>query len=183
MKNILKYLFLLVFVSVSSITFAQKAPKFGYINTSDLIQAMPDRDSAQKKLEGFAKEYDETMETMQVDLNKMIDDYQKVEKNLTDLVKQTRISEIQDKQQRMQAFEQQAQQEIQKKNTELMQPIVAKAKKGIEDVAKENGFTMIFEASALQYNSPDVQDVLPLVKAKLGIKASAAAPVGTAPKK
>lgn len=183
MKNILKYLFLLVFVSVSSITFAQKAPKFGYINTSDLIQAMPDRDSAQAKLEAFAKDLDANMESMNVELNKKIEDYQKNEKNLADLVKQTRVAEIQDFQQRIQAYEQQARDEISKKQNELMQPIVAKAKKGIEDVAKENGFTMIFEASALQYNSPDVQDVLPLVKAKLGIKAAAAAPTGAAPKK
>ncbi len=184
MKNILKYLFLLVFVSVSSITFAQKAPKFGYINTSDLIQAMPDRDSAQAKLEAFAKDLDANMETMQVELNKKIDDYQKNEKNLAELVKQTRVAEIQDFQQRMQAYEQQARDEISKKQNELLQPVVAKAKKGIEDVAKENGFTMIFEASALQYMATDVQDVLPLVKAKLGIKATATpAPAGAAPKK
>lgn len=183
MKNILKYLFLLVFVSISSFVVAQKAPKFGYINTSDLIQAMPDRDSAQFKLEAFAKELDSNMETMQVEYNKKIEAFQKDEKTLVDLVKQTRVAEIQEIQQRINAYEQQAQQEIQKKQSELMQPIVAKAKKGIEDVAKENGFTAIFEASALQYMATEVQDVLPLVKAKLGIKATAAAPAGAAPKK
>jgi outer membrane protein len=182
MKNILKYLFLLVFVSISSIVFAQKAPKFGYINTSDLVQAMPDRDSAQRKLEAFAKDLDANMETMSVELNKKIDDYQKNEKNLADLVKQTRIAEIQDFQQRIQAYEQQARDEISKKQNELMQPVIAKARKGIEDVAKENGFSMIFEASALQYMGADVQDVLPLVKTKLGIKTTAA-PAAAAPKK
>jgi outer membrane protein len=182
MKNILKYLFLLVFVSVSSFAFAQKAPKFGYINTSDLIGAMPDRDSAQMKLEAFAKDLDSNMESMNVELNKKIEEYQRIEKTLAELVKQTKVSEIQDFQQRIQAYEQQARDEISKKQNELMQPIVAKAKKGIEDVAKENGFTMIFEASALQYMGADVQDVLPLVKAKLGIKATAG-PAGAAPKK
>lgn len=143
MKNILKYVFVLIFVSVTGFAVAQKAPKFGYINTSDLIQAMPDRDSAQRKMEIFAKDLDANMEIMQVELNKKYEAYLKEEKNLAELVKQTRQGELQDLQQRIQAYEQQAQQEVQKKNSELMQPIVAKAKKAIEDVAKENGFLMI----------------------------------------
>jgi outer membrane protein len=173
MKNIFKYLILTVFVLVSGQVVAQKAPKFGHINTSDLIQAMPDRDSAQRKLEVFAKELDANMEGMQVELNKKYEAYIKDRDKLADLVRQTREGELQDWQQRIQAYEQQAQQEIQKKQNELMQPIIAKAKKAIEDVGKENGFILIYEMSALQYMSADVQDVLPLVKTKLGIKATA----------
>lgn len=174
MKNLLKYLFLLVFVSVSGFVFAQKAPKFGHINTSDLIQSMPDRDSAQKKLEVFAKDLDANMESMQVELNRKYEAYLKERDNLAALVRQTREGELQDFQQRIQAYQESAQQEIQRKQSELMQPIIAKAKKAIEDYGKENGFTMIFETSALQYMATDVPDVTPMVKSKLGIKATAA---------
>lgn len=173
MKNLLKYLLLAAFVSVSGLMNAQKAPKFGHINTQDLVSLMPDRDSAQKKLEVFAKELDANMETMQVELNKKYDAYLKERDNLNQLVRQTREGEINDFQQRIQAYQEQAQQEIQKKQSELMQPIITKAKKAIEDVGKENGFTIIYETSAVQYMSSEVQDVLPLVKTKLGIKASA----------
>lgn len=176
MKNLFKYLFLLAFVAISGSVVAQKAPKFGHINTSELISAMPDRDSAQKKLETFAKDLDANMESMQVELNKKYEVYLKERETLAALVRQTRENEIQDFQQRIQAYEQSAQQEVQKKQSELMQPIVTKAKKAIEDVGKENGYTMIFEFSALQYMNADVQDVLPLVKAKLGIKGTVAAP-------
>lgn len=178
MKNLLKYLLLFVFVTVTGFATAQKAPKFGHINTQDLISSMPDMDSAQTKLEGFTKELQGNMESMQVELNKKIEAYQKDEKTLTDLVRQTRLGEIQDFQQRIQAFEQQAQQQLTGRQNELMQPIIAKAKKAIEDVGKENGFTMIFEVNAMQYMAADVQDVMPLVKAKLGIKATAAKPAG-----
>ena len=185
MKNLFKYLLLFVFVSISGFVVAQKAPKFGYINTSDLIQVMPERDSAQKKLELFAKDLDANMEGMQVELNKKYEAFLKEEKMLAELVRQTRQNELQDMQQRIQAYQESASQEITKKQSELMQPIVAKAKKGIEDIAKENGFTIIFELNAMQYFSTDVQDVLPLVKAKLGIKASAtpSAPAQQAPRK
>lgn len=175
MKTIFKYLFLLILVvSVSGSVFAQKASKFGHINTQDLISTMPDRDSAQKKLEVFARELDANMETMNVELNRKYEAYLKEEKGLAELVRQTRQGEIQDLQQRIQAYQESAQQEIQKKQSELMQPIIAKAKKAIDEVGKESGFTMIFETSAIQYMAADVQDVLPLVKAKLGIKATAA---------
>jgi outer membrane protein len=185
MKNIFKYLLLLAFVSVSGLMSAQKAPKFGHINTQDLITAMPDRDSAQKKLEVFAKDLDSNMEGMQVEFNKKYETYTKEKDNLNALVRQTREGELQDFQQRMQAYQEQAQQEVQKKQSELMQPIITKAKKAIEEVGKENGFTIIYETSAIQFMSPEVQDVLPLVKAKLGIKATAAAAPAqqTAPKK
>jgi outer membrane protein len=182
MKNVFKYLLLLGFVSVSSYTFGQKALKFGHINTQDLITIMPDKDSAQKKLEIFAKELDSNMETMQVEFNKKFQAYNTEKDNLATLVRQTRETELQDMQQRIQAYQESAQKEIQSKQSELMQPIVIKAKKAIEDVAKEGGFTLIYESSVLQYISPEVIDVLPLVKAKLGIKA-AAAPAQAAPKK
>lgn len=170
MKNLLKYLLLLVFISASGFVYAQKAPKFGHINTNDLITAMPDRDSALKKLEVFAKDLDANLESMNVELNKKYDDYLKNRETMSNLVRQTKEGEIQDFQQRIQAYQESAQQEIQKKQAELMQPIVAKAKKAIEDIGKENGFIMIYETSALQFMSAEVQDVMPLVKTKLGIK-------------
>jgi len=42
----------------------------------------------------------------------------------------------------------------------------------VNDVAEENGFTYIFDAGmgALVYTSPDSQDILPLVKTKLGLQ-------------
>lgn len=180
MKNVFKYLLLLGFVSVSSYTFGQKAFKFGHINTQDLIAVMPDKDSAQKKLEVFAKELDSNMETMQVEFNKKYQAYNTDKDNLAALVRQTRETELQDMQQRINSYQESAQKEIQSKQSELMQPIILKAKKAIEDVAKENNFTLIFETNALQYIGPDVQDVLPLVKSKLGIKASAS-PAQAAP--
>lgn len=172
--KVFRYVLLLGLVTISSYSYGQKAPKFGLINTQDLIQVMPDRDSAQKKMEAFTKELDANIETLQVELNKKYDEYIKGRDSYTALVRQDKEAELQSMQQRIQTYQQSAQEELQRKQAELMQPIVAKAKKAIEDVAKENGFTLIFEASALQYNAPECQDVLPLVKTKLGIKATPA---------
>lgn len=175
MKNIFKYLLLFTFVAISGSAIAQKAPKFGHVNSQDLIISMPEMDSAQVKLQAYQKELESTLESLNVELNKKYLSYQNEEKTLTDLIKQTRMGELQDYQKRIQDFEQSAQQEMQKKQSELYQPVIAKAKKAIEDYGKENGFTIIYESSILQYMSAEVVDVLPALRTKMGIKAKPAA--------
>ena len=75
-------------------------------------------------------------------------------------------------QQRIQQFQQNAQDEYKNKNDELMQPIIQKIQKAINDVGKENGFLYIFDVSsgAVPYVSADSQDITPIVKTKLNIK-------------
>lgn len=174
MKNIFKYLLLFTFVAISGSVFAQKAPKFGHVNSQDLIISMPEMDSAQVKLQAYQKELESTLESLNVEFNKKYQAYQNEEKTLTDLIKQTRMNELQDYSKRIQDFEQSAQQEMQKKQNELYQPVIAKAKKAIEDYGKENGFTMIYESTVLQYMSAEVIDILPALRTKMGIKAKPA---------
>ena len=61
---------------------------------------------------------------------------------------------------------------MQERQSELMKPLVDRAKKAIEEVAKENGYSYIFDTStgvgALLY-TPESDDIMPLVKKKLGI--------------
>ena len=73
--------------------------------------------------------------------------------------------------QRIQTYQQSAQQRLQDKEKELLQPIIDRAKQAISDVAKENGYTYVFDTSAgaLLYQQ-DSDDILPLVKKKLGLK-------------
>ena len=75
-------------------------------------------------------------------------------------------------QQRLQAFQQTAQKDLSNKEGELLQPIIDKAKKAIDEVAAENNFTYVFDMSmgAILYHSEQSVDMLPLVLKKLGIK-------------
>jgi outer membrane protein len=70
---------------------------------------------------------------------------------------------------RIQGWQQQAQDLSQRKQQELLAPVYDKVKKAIADVAKENGFTFIFNKEQLLV-SPPGDDILPLVKKKLNIK-------------
>lgn len=173
MKQGFKLLIIALIATLPTLSFAQKAPKFGHINQQEVFQLMPERDSADITMQKFQKELQDNYETMSVELNTKYQKFVTEEKTLTDLVKKSRSEEIQQMQERIAQYRDNAQQEIQKKQMELMQPISDKIKKAITEVGKENGFIYIFElgpGSPVLYNSAESIDVTSLVKGKLGIK-------------
>jgi len=110
-----------------------------------------------------------------VELNNKSDAYNKESKNLTDIVKQTKEQELGDMNRRIQEFQTNAQQQLQDKQAELFQPIMAKVDKAIKDVGKENGFIYVFDiapgkAALLYFDETKSTNVLALAKAKLGLK-------------
>jgi len=147
--------------------------KFGHINSDELIQAMPEFDSATVKLEKFRKELVNALELMTVELNNKNDAYTKEAKNLTDIVKQTKEQELIDLNKRIQEFQQNAQEQLQNKQVELFQPIYTKVDKAIKDVGKENGFLYVFDVAKgalLYFDETKSTNILALAKTKLGIK-------------
>ena len=147
--------------------------KFGHINSDELIQAMPEFDSATAKLEKFRKELVNALDLMTVELNNKNDAYTKESKNLTDIVKQTKEQELIDLNKRIQDFQQNAQQQLQNKQVELFQPIYTKVDKAIKDVGKENGFLYVFDVAKgalLYFDETKSTNIMALAKTKLGIK-------------
>jgi outer membrane protein len=167
--------FIAIALLVFCVAFTGKSQnlKFGHINSDELIQSMPEWDSATAKLEKFRKELVNALELMQVELNNKNDAYNKDQKNWTDIVKQTKEQEMLDLNKRMQDFQVNAQEQLQNKQVELFQPIYTKVDKAIKDVGKENGFFYVFDlakGSLLYYDETKSTNILPLAKAKLGLK-------------
>jgi outer membrane protein len=75
--------------------------------------------------------------------------------------------------QRIMAFNQSAQQELQRKQMDLMLPIIEKAQEAVNKVAADNGFAYVLDASASKavvVYLDGGEDIMPLVKAELGIQ-------------
>lgn len=168
-----KSLFLLfaAMIAFSATAFAQKTVKLGHINSSDLMQIMPGKDSAQAAFETEVKVLEGELKAMQDELEKKYNDYKERQSQMTELIRSTKEQELNDLNQRIQVYQQNAQKKLQEKEAELLQPIIERAKQAIADVAKENGYTYIFDTSAgtLLYQQ-DSDDILALVKKKLGLK-------------
>ncbi len=150
---------------------AQKSVKLGHINSTELMQIMPGRDSAQTVLQAEVAELEETLKSMQAEAEKRYNDYVANQAGWTELIRQTKQREIQDMATRMEEFQQNAQKQLQDREAELLKPIIDRAKKAIEDVAKEGGYTYILDSgtAAILY-SQDSDDIMPQVKKKLGLK-------------
>ena len=121
--------------------------KFGYIDSQELLILMPERKSAENELQNFAKTLESQLELMSAEYQESVQQYQTNEASYSDLVKQDKIAEISGLEQRIQSYQQNAQQSLQKKEQELLEPILEKARKAIDDVAKEGGYTYIFDKS------------------------------------
>jgi len=159
-------------MAILGLAVAVHAQKFGHIAAELLMQEMPEYDSAQVKFQNLNKTYDLEIERIQVEINKKIEDFQQNETTMTELIKQAKASEIQEMQQRLQNFYQTAQQDLQQQQMMLIQPVVEKARKAIEEVAREQGLIYVFDMSQNNpvYASEESMDLMPLVKEKLNLK-------------
>jgi len=166
-----KILFLLI-VIISLSSFGQEKQKFGHINSNDLLMMMPENQQAQKALQQHSRELEDQSAAMQAELEQKYNDYLAKKDSLSPLIQKTKETELQDLNQRIQAFQQTAQKDLQAKQQELLKPIIEKARNAIREVAKENGYTYVFDTGtgALVYWPEDSDDLLPLVKTKLGIQ-------------
>jgi outer membrane protein len=163
MKKIL-LLSLTFLISISS--FSQN--KFGYIDSQELLLLMPERKTAEEEVQTFAKSLESQLQAMTAEYQQSVQEYQANEATYTDLVKQDKVTEITGLEQRIQSFQQNAQQALQSKEQELLEPILQKARQAIEDVASEGGYTYIFDKSvgSILYVK-ESENILDKVKKKL----------------
>lgn len=171
MKNLTKIVLIIFLAGMTTVSFAQKKQKFGHIDSNELLKLMPGRDSAEIKIKNYATTLENQLKGMQSELETKYQTYLTNEANYTDLIKQTQQKELQDIQARIEAFQASAQDDLEKKQNELLKPIIDKAKAAIEKVGKDNQYTYIFDAGIgiLLYSDP-TEDILPMVKAELNLK-------------
>jgi outer membrane protein len=158
-------------LGILCIALAVNAQKFGHITSEQLLQAMPEYDSAQLQVQDLRSQYDLEIERIQVEINKKIEEFNQSESTLSDLIREAKASEIQEMQVRLQNFAQTAQQDLQQQSMVMIQPVMDKARGAIDEVAKEQGLLYVFDLSQGNpiYTSEESVDMLPLVLTKLGL--------------
>lgn len=146
--------------------------KFGHVNSQELLATLPERTAAEESLKKHATMLENQQKSMNDDLNKKYAEYLAERESLSALVRQTREKDIQNLQQSIQVFSNQAMIELQEKEQSLIAPIIEKVQKAISEVGKENGFTYIFDLSnrTVVYHSAKSQDITALVRKKLGLE-------------
>jgi outer membrane protein len=167
--KLLRNLFV-VFVLFTAFNNVQ-AQKVAHIDSEQLLMAMPETKAMENELkkvqQTYADEYNGQATALQAKLKK----YDAEAPTQTDDKNKERMEEVEGLKEKIQKYAQTADQEIQKKRFDLLKPIIEKAQKAVSDVAKEKGYTYVFDASPgkglIVFEG---EDLLPAVKTKLAIK-------------
>lgn len=157
----------LIIAASGMVSFAS-AQKIAHLSLDSLISLMPETKTAKEAAQNYLKGIDGESIAMQSELETKYKDYLEKEATMSDLLKKTKQDDLNQLQRRIEDFKQQAQQDYQRKTAELTAPIMEKAKKGIEAVAKEGGYKYVLDTSAgsILYSEAS-DDVLAAVKKKL----------------
>jgi outer membrane protein len=109
---------------------------------------------------------------MQKELQTKFAEYTAKKDSLSETVRKMKEDDMNAMNERIQNYQSSASQQLQSKRDELLKPVFEKADKAIKEVGAEKGLIYVFDASTrvVLYNSKESLDVLPLVKAKLGIQ-------------
>ena len=152
--------------------FAKAQVKIGYINFGEVIREMPEAKTVQTQLDAYQKTFVDELTTMNNTFQTEAKAFQANQSTMTDAARSAKQGELQDMQKRLQDFQTDAQQKVEAKSNELIKPLSDKAKAAVNDVAKEKGYTYVFDTSqgAPLIVMPDGDDLLPSVKVKLGLK-------------
>ncbi len=149
-----------------------QAQKIGHIDSELLLTSMPEtkamENELQKVQQTYADEYNEQVTAIQAKVKK----YETEAPTQTDVKNEERRLEVDGIQRKIQKYASTASEEMQKKRFDLLKPIVEKAQKAVKDVAAEKGVVYVFDSAPgkglIVFDQGE--DLLPAVKAKLGIQ-------------
>jgi outer membrane protein len=148
MKQIKTLLIAALFILGANQTINAQA-KTAHVDVSEIMAKMPAMLDAQKQLEKLSATYD-------ADYKKMVEEYQGKLKNyeaesatVTDAVNGDRSKEVQDMQKRIVDFRDNAQKELQQKESDIVKPLMEKVRTSIQKVGKAKGFQYVLDGSTL----------------------------------
>lgn len=140
--------------------------KVAHVNVAEIMTKMPAMLDAQKQLEKLSTTYDAEYKKMVTEYQDLLKKYEAEAKTVTDAVNETRGKEVQDMQQRIVAYRDNAQKELQQKESDITKPLYEKVRTSIQKIGKAKGMQYILDAASLLL--ADGPDLTADVKKDLG---------------
>jgi outer membrane protein len=153
--------------------FKADAQKIGYVDMQEIVTGMPEYAQADTALGKYRDDLVQQMQAMQQELQTKAGAFIKDSLKMSDAIKEVKRSELRDLQNRIAQLQQTSQQQLQGKQQSLLQPIIEKAQKAVDAVAKAKGYTYVFNDTgdgSVLVVKPAGDDLTAQVKTKLGIK-------------
>jgi len=174
MKQMKKFLTAAFITATALVTTSQvnAQTKIGYISTQELVSIMPETAKADSNLQQYRSALIQNAQEKQTSLESAIEKFNKDSATMSISVKDVKRGELQKMLNDLQSEDQRIQQQLQQRQQELIAPINRKAFDAVQAVAKESGYSYVFEKDALLV-APPGDDILQLVAKKLNVKVPA----------
>lgn len=151
------------------------AQSYGYVNTQEILEKMPEYRVAQDRLDRIREDHEADMKSEMERIEMLFRKYQSEKSRLSDAVRQSRENEIimmerNAKERQREIFGQEG--SFSKLTLELMEPIQRRVQTAIDSVSIEMGLGIVFDINAMQgvlYKNPRL-DITARVMNKLNLK-------------
>ena len=160
--------------------------KIGHANLVEILEALPETDSARQLIEKDTKELELMLEDMRVEYNKLFDEYQQNLATYSEVIRSAKEADIVEMQNRIQTFQQHASQQPDvraghpacichlslehPRDPELMKPIYDRIQRAIDEVGKREGYAYILDTSkgSVVFTGTASHDIGSLIREELG---------------
>lgn len=123
--------------------------KTAHVDVSEIMSKMPAMIEANNQLQKLSGTYDTEYKTMVDEYQNKLKKYEQEATTVTDAVNETRSKEVQDMQKRVVDYRDNAQKELQQKESDIVKPIMEKVKVSIQKVGKAKGFQYVLNSEGL----------------------------------
>ena len=130
-----------IIVAVLMMTLGANAQKWGYIDATYILKAMPEYDEVQQELDKVSQQWQEEIAGMRLEVQSLYDAYQTEEVLLTEEMKEERMATIKEKEEISQEYHRKVfgyEGLFFLKKKELLKPVQDQLFDAVEKVAKEN---------------------------------------------
>lgn len=165
-----KSLVVAIVLFVGATSFVNAQSKVAHIDTQALMESMPEMKAAQNQLEKLQKTYDTEIKGMAKEFEAKVKQYGNEEGTKTQEENEKRVLEVQGMEKNISAYRQQALEDLRKKELDVYQPILDKARAAIQKVARAQGIQYVLDSTTGSgILLADGKDLLVDVKKELGI--------------
>ena len=166
----MKKIIIIAAMALVSLAATAQETKIAYVDFNEVIMLMPEMDAARATLEENEMTQNEILQSMYEEYQTKVQQYQQKAETWTAAIRQSKENELMEIQSRLEQTQQSFANEINQLQQELQAPIVEKAQKTVNDLAKAKGVAVVLEKSSVIYIDPaQCIDLTPEARAALNI--------------
>ncbi len=131
---------------------------FGYVSYKEIFERLPEYEEARAAFAALKGKFEDEAERSEKEFQRKFAEFLQGQKDFPPTILQKRQAELQDLMNKSVSFRQESQRLLQKAEAEMMQPVMERLNKAIQEVAAERSliFVLNTDENAVPYINPQV---------------------------